>query len=241
MQVLATTDAYGNRMESTVRGKLAIGLLLVAYFLPEAVVMAEILLGAVGTIAGVAGTIESIQNGEYWQAGFRGLTTFAIGAITISQAIRNWGRIQQGFSSIRNIFGNGNRGCVGGTDTNGTLTGELNGLTVAERTMVNDLINNGNNVEIIPRSNIPGNRTPDFLVNDVLTELKTLTGTSLNTPVTRIQAGFRQGATMVIIDGRNTGLILYDANIVIERVLGIYGGEMPGTVEIWTMEGIIRR
>ena len=68
-----------------------------------------------------------------------------------------------------------------------------------------------------------------------------MTGTSLNIPVTRIQDGFRQGATMVIIDGRNTGLTLYDANIVIERVLGIYGGEMPGTVEIWTMEGIVRR
>ncbi|MBQ8260755.1 MAG: hypothetical protein IJZ00_00535, partial [Lachnospiraceae bacterium] len=99
---------------------LTVGMITFAYLFPEMVLMAEILLGAVGTIAGVAGTIESIQNGEYWQAGFRGLTTFAIGAITISQAIRNWGRIQQGFSSIRNYFSNGNRGCVGGESGTGT-------------------------------------------------------------------------------------------------------------------------
>ena len=129
----------------------------------------------------------------------------------------------------------------GGTVVRGTLTGKLDGLTAAEKTMVNDLLNAGNNVEIIPRSNILGQKTPDFLVNGVKTELKTLTGTSLNTPVTRIQDGFKQGAEVVIIDGRNTGLTVDNANTVIERVLGKYGGELPGTVEIWTVEGIIRR
>ena len=128
-----------------------------------------------------------------------------------------------------------------GSTVRGTLTGKLDGLTAAEKTMVNDLLNAGNDVEIIPRSNIPGQKTPDFLVNGVKTELKTLTGTSLNTPVTRIQDGFKQGAEVVIIDGRNTGLTIDNANTVIERILGKYGGELPGTVEIWTIEGIIRR
>lgn len=107
--------------------------------------------------------------------------------------------------------------------------------------MVDDLLNAGNDVEIIPRSNIPGSKAPDFMINGVKTELKTLTGTSLNTPVTRIQDGFKQGAETVIIDGRNTGLTLNDASTVIERALGKYGGKLPGTVEIWTTEGIIRR
>lgn len=129
----------------------------------------------------------------------------------------------------------------GGTVPKGILTGKLDGLTTVARTMIDDLLNAGNNVEIIPRSNIPGNKTPDFLVNDVKTELKTLTGTSLNTPVTRIQDGYKKGTEAVIIDGRNTGLILNDANTVIERALGKYGGELPGIVEIWTAEGIIGR
>ena len=136
---------------------------------------------------------------------------------------------------------NVNRINEGGTVPRGTLSGKLDGLTTAERTMVDDLLNAGNNVEIIPRSNIPGDKTPDFLVNGVKTELKTLTGTSLNTPVTRIQDGFKQGTEAVIIDGRNTGLTLDDANTVIERALGKYGGELPGIVEIWTTEGILRR
>ena len=107
--------------------------------------------------------------------------------------------------------------------------------------MVEDLLNAGNDVEIIPRSNIPGEKIPDFLVNGVKTELKTLTGTSLNTPVTKIQKAFKQGAEVVIIDGRNTGLTKDAANTIIERILGIYGGELPGIVEIWTTEGIMMR
>ena len=106
----------------------------------------------------------------------------------------------------------------------GTLTGKLDGLKPDERSMVEDLLNSGKNVEIIPRSNIPNDKTPDFFVNGVKTELKTLNGTSLNTPVTRIQDGFEQGAQTVI-----------------NRALGKYGGTLPGGVEIWTNEGILRR
>ncbi len=95
----------------------------------------------------------------------------------------------------------------GSSAVRGTLTGKLEGLTAAEKTMVNDLLTAGNDVEIIPRSNISGQKTSDFLVNGVKTELKTID----------------------------------IANTVIERALGKYGGELPGTVEIWTIEGIIRR
>ncbi|GLC30970.1 hypothetical protein [Clostridium omnivorum] len=86
------------------------------------------------------------------------------------------------------------------------MTGSLTGLTQAERTVVNDLLSSGKNVEIIPRSAAQGVKTPDFLINGVKTELKTLTGTSLNTPVTRIQEAFKQGAEAVIIDGRGVGI-----------------------------------
>lgn len=50
-----------------------------------------------------------------------------------------------------------------------------------------------------------------------------------------------KGQKPVIIDGRNTGLTIDNANTVIERAVGKHGGELPGTVEIWTIEGIIRR
>ena len=70
---------------------------------------------------------------------------------------------------------------------------------------------------------------------------KILTLVSINTPVTRIQDGFGQGAETVIIDARKTGMISEQADNVIKRVLGIYKDSLPGIVEMWTKEGTIRR
>jgi hypothetical protein len=121
----------------------------------------------------------------------------------------------------------------------GKLTGSFYKPSQAERTMVDDLLSQGKNVEIVPRSNVQGVKTPDFKVNGVLTELKSLEGTSLNTPVTRIQKGFGQGAQTVIIDGRATGLTAEQANTVINRINGIYKNGVPGKIEIWTNEGTV--
>ena len=105
--------------------------------------------------------------------------------------------------------------------------------------MVNDLLAQDKNVEIIPRSNVPNVQTPDFKVNGVITELKALNGTSLNTPVTRIQDGFKQGARTVIIDGRSSGLTVEQANNVLSRITGIYKNSLPGKFEIWTNGGTV--
>lgn len=120
----------------------------------------------------------------------------------------------------------------------GVLTGSLKGLTSDEIAVVNEFLEQNKNVEIIPRSD---DKTPGFRVDGVKVELKTLHGSSLNTPVTRIQEGFKQGAEKVIIDARKTELTLEQANDVIKRALGKYGGNLPGTVEIWTKDGIVRR
>ena len=72
----------------------------------------------------------------------------------------------------------------------GTLTGKLDKLTADERKIVEDLLSSGKNIEIILESNIDRVKTPDFLVDGIKTELKTLNGTSLGTPVKRIVEGF---------------------------------------------------
>jgi len=72
---------------------------------------------------------------------------------------------------------------------------------------VDDLLSQGKNVKVLTESTVQGEPTPDFRVDGVPTELKTLNGTSLNTPVTRIQNGFEQNAQTVILDDRNSGLI----------------------------------
>ena len=109
----------------------------------------------------------------------------------------------------------------------------------SERRVVNDLLGQGKNVEVLTESTTQDELTPDFRVDGVPTELKTLNGTSLNTPVTRIQNGFEQNAQTVILDGRNSGLTASQATTVIKRINGIYKNDVPGKIEIWTNEGTI--
>ena len=72
----------------------------------------------------------------------------------------------------------------------GKLSGTLDGLTLDEKKVVQDLLDSGKNIQIIPRSN---RKTADFLINGVKTELKTLQNSNANTAITRIQEAFKQG------------------------------------------------
>lgn len=122
----------------------------------------------------------------------------------------------------------------------GKITGSLNGLTDAEKRVVNDLTARGKNVEIIPKDPNAKVKTPDFKVDGVRTELKTLENPNVNTGITRLQQGLKQGAETVIIDARNAGLTSDQARQIINRASGTYPNKtIPGKVEIWTNEGTI--
>jgi hypothetical protein len=122
----------------------------------------------------------------------------------------------------------------------GKIIGSLDGLTAAERKVINDLISQGKNVEIIPKTT--SSKTPDFLVNGIKTELKSLENPNINTGITRIQKGFKQGAETVIIDGREAGLTVEQANQILNRATGTYSNKvLPGKVQIWTNDGVIGR
>ena len=129
---------------------------------------------------------------------------------------------------------------VDGLSKAGKLVGSLDGLTSAERTVVNDLLTQGKKVEIIPTSTVTSAKTPDFLVEGIKTELKTLQNPNTNTGMKRIQEAFKQGAETVIIDARESGMGSSQAQEIINRAAGKYtNGQFPGRVEIWTKEGII--
>ena len=112
-------------------------------------------------------------------------------------------------------------------------------LTAAERLVYNDLISQGRKVDVV--FNDPTRKTVDFLVDGVPTELKTLTNPNVNTVITRIQNGFKQGAQSVIIDARAANLTMDQAQQALTRARGSFGGTLPGNVEIWTNNGILGR
>ncbi|MBD3557542.1 hypothetical protein H6S82_01495, partial [Planktothrix sp. FACHB-1355] len=116
----------------------------------------------------------------------------------------------------------------------GILSGSLNGLTQAERSMVSELLAQGKNVSIVPRSAI---KTPDFLVNGVSTELKTLTSAGTNTLKNAIQKATKQGQ-QILVDARNVNISPEDAMKQILRVEG-NGYVVKGRVTIFTNGGTV--
>jgi hypothetical protein len=127
------------------------------------------------------------------------------------------------------------------TEPPGTLTGNCAGLNTDERKVVDELLHQGRDIEIIPRSIDQGVPTPDFKVDGIPTELKTITGTSLNTPVTKIQKGFKQGKNVILDARQNSAITKKEAENIFNRIDGIYKDGIPGEIEIWTIDGIIRR
>jgi hypothetical protein len=122
----------------------------------------------------------------------------------------------------------------------GKLIGSTEALTAAEKKVVDDLISQGREIEIIKRSNIQGQKSFDFKVDGVSTELKTIGNLNTGTGAKRIYEGFQQGADTVIIDGRDAGLTTHLAQEILQRAAGKYPDKMvPGTVQVWTSEGII--
>lgn len=113
-------------------------------------------------------------------------------------------------------------------------------MTSAEKQVVDDLVGQGKTVEIIPKDPQSKVKTPDFKVDGVKTELKTLENPNVNTGITRIQKGLKQGAEVVIIDGRSAGVTKEQAQEMINRAAGTYSDKtIPGKVEIWTNDGVV--
>lgn len=126
--------------------------------------------------------------------------------------------------------------------SHGKIVGSTNKLTPAEKTVLNDLSKKHEVIEIIPRDPHCQQKSPDFKVDGVKTELKSLEHANSNTGMKRIQNAFKQGAEVVIIDARNSGTTSALAEEIINKALGKYPNrQFPGKVEIWIDEGIIRR
>jgi len=114
----------------------------------------------------------------------------------------------------------------------GALEGDLTGLTMAERAMVEELVAEGRTVRIIPRAT---GKTADFEIDGQVTELKTLTQAGPNTLKNAIENASQQG-DKVLVDARNVNISPSEALRQIQRAQGNIGG-LQGRVTVLTRGG----
>ncbi|MBP3695160.1 MAG: hypothetical protein J6J31_12100 [Thermoguttaceae bacterium] len=129
-------------------------------------------------------------------------------------------------------------GTSGHRQSRGTLKGSLNDLTIDEKNLISELLEEKKNIEIIPRSRKPDTKTPDIKVDGIRVEIKHLHSSNTNTGSKRIREGFGQNAQKVLIDGRLGKLTRKDADTIISRARGAFPDQkLPGPVEIRTVDG----
>ena len=106
----------------------------------------------------------------------------------------------------------------------GRLVGSLNALTDVEKGFVDDMLNLGKNVEVIPTG---AGRTPDFLIDGVRYELKTLSGVVEETAdgisgaiANRVMNGRGQAVDIIVDARRQAGITEDIARRGIRRAFG---------------------
>ncbi len=103
----------------------------------------------------------------------------------------------------------------------GNLTGSLDDLTEAERDFVERMLDAGKDIEVIPRAT---DRTPDFLIDGVRKELKTVSGVADHT-----SDGISRAIASRVMDGRGQSV-----HVVVDAV------NQPGITQDIAERGIRR-
>ena len=117
----------------------------------------------------------------------------------------------------------------------GIASGPLVGLLPQEMAMARELIQQGHKVEAIPRAI---GKTADFVIDGVVTELKTLTGVGPNTLKNAIQTAAKQGEN-ILVDARKVGITPESALQEIQRAHGNLGN-LQGRVTVLTQQGPVK-
>jgi RHS repeat-associated protein len=120
--------------------------------------------------------------------------------------------------------------------TIGLGSGSLAGLLPEEQEIAEELIAAGKTVIPIARS--AEEKTADFLVNGISTELKTITQLGPNTVKNAIETAAKQGVD-IIINARRTGLTPAQALVEIQRAQGNIG-TLIGRVTVLTKSGPVK-
>jgi hypothetical protein len=123
----------------------------------------------------------------------------------------------------------------------GLFTGSKKGLTSFEIKRIDELLDEGYNIERIVEDNI--NKVADIKVNGMVTELKALTANKLNvnTAITRLQEGLKKtGVQVVELDIREPGGTLKDAQAIYDsfkRIETSKGNDIKQQIRIIASDG----
>jgi Contact-dependent growth inhibition CdiA C-terminal domain len=177
--------------------------------------------------------------------GLGGVRNITLGKNPIADDAANLG-VKTGNGSPTNAEPTGNpAGAIDKVDDvinlpkTGTLSGDLGTINPVERNMVQELLNQGKDVELIPRGTT---KTPDFKIDGISTELKTLENAGTNTLKNNIQKAAEQGQ-QILIDARNVEITAENARQQILRAQGNLSkngkGTLEGRVTVLTKDGIV--
>jgi hypothetical protein len=134
------------------------------------------------------------------------------------------------------------------TDTPGSLSfngkhiDSLDGLGLSqlEKKTWTDLLKTGNDIDLLPVSNVSGVKTSDSYLNGVKVELKAMEGSNPNTAIKRIEQCFEKPNTQHgLIDVRNGTMTPEQAQGVIESAVRMNKIPDGGNVVIWTNGGFV--
>ncbi|MCL1790801.1 MAG: hypothetical protein FWG40_05500 [Peptococcaceae bacterium] len=131
---------------------------------------------------------------------------------------------------------------TGKLSINGKTIDSLDGLGLSqlEKKTWSDLLKTGNDVDLIPVSNVTDMKTADSFLNGVRTELKAMEGSNTNTTIKRIEQCFEKPDTYhALIDVRNGMITAEQAQGIIESAKRMNKIPTGGNVTIWTHEGFI--
>ena len=110
-------------------------------------------------------------------------------------------------------------------------------LTPAESVFARELAQRGFHVRLVPQQR--GKRTPDFSVNGVTMELKTLTAFGKSTLMRRLEDATGQNPNIIIINCRNVPANRASVDQQIRSAERKLGRGLQGRVIVWMPDGSV--
>lgn len=124
----------------------------------------------------------------------------------------------------------------------GKLTGYDGMRTASECKTINELLEMGYDVKIIPESKKQKEKTPDIFIKwkkrkRIAVEMKNPTSSTYSTIKSHISHAIKQGCELLLLDLRNSPIAFNEIDVIIKRTIGSRPSRsLPIDLEVWINE-----